>query len=251
MSEIPAVMQLAWGVRDRPPRGPKPTMSLELVVAGGVAVASEEGLAAVSMGRVAKELGASTMALYRYVTSKDDLLELMVDAALGQPPTHPTGSDWRAGLRLWAEAARDRYRAHPWTLRVPITGPPLGPNNVRWLEFGLSALTETPLAETQKVSIVLLLGGFVRNEETLTTDVMAHVKRNGGPPPDYGKQLAGLIEEREFPALNRAVVAGALGDDDPDDIGMDAEFEFGLERILDGVAVLIDAHPQQGRGARG
>jgi hypothetical protein len=121
---------------------------------------------------------------------------------------------------------------------------------VRWLESGLAALADTSLAEQHKVSIVLLVSGFVRNEETLTTDVLAHHAQTGGPPPDYGKQLAGLIDEREFPALHRAIVAGAFADEDRQDIGMDSEFEFGLERILEGVAELIDAARPLGRRTR-
>lgn len=193
------------------------------------------------MGRIAKELGASTMALYRYVASKDDVLELMVDTALGPPPELPAGCPWRTAVRLWAEGMRDRYRAHPWALRVPITGPPLGPNNVRWLEFGLSTLAGTAVAEQHKVSIVLLVSGFVRNEETLTTDILTHVAATGQPPPDYAAQLRRLIDPARFPAVHRALKAGALDDADPDDIGMDAEFEFGLERILDGIEVLVKA----------
>ena len=96
-----------------------------------------EGIGALSMTRVAAELGVGTMSLYRYVAAKDELLTLMVDGALGAPPPAPPGEDWRAGLSRWAVGVRAAYQRHPWALRVPISAPPLGPNNVAWLENAL------------------------------------------------------------------------------------------------------------------
>ncbi|HEY3923375.1 MAG TPA: TetR/AcrR family transcriptional regulator [Acidothermaceae bacterium] len=237
---LPASIELAWGLRDRSGKGPKRALTLERIVAAGIAVAGLEGLGAVSMARVAAEVGSSTMALYRYLPSKDDLLELMVDSGLGRPPAVFKNVRWRKGLRLWAEGIRDAYRAHPWALRVPISGPPLGPNNLRWFEAALSCLRNTSLTEQQKVSVVLLVSGFVRNEETLTMDIVAKIVASGQPPENYGRQLARLVDQAHFPSLYSAVVSGALEDENFEDPGLDAEFEFGLERILDGIAVLID-----------
>ncbi len=237
---LPASIELAWGLRDRPAKGPKRALTLERIVNAGIAVATAEGLGAVSMARVAGEVGSSTMALYRYLPSKDDLLELMVDTGLGRPPAVFKNVRWRRGLRLWAEGIRDAYRANPWALNVPISSPPLGPNNLQWLEAALSCLRSTALTEQQKVSVVLLVSGFVRNEETLTMNIVAKMLANGDPPENYGRQVARLIDQAIFPSLCAAVVSGALEDENPTDPGMDAEFEFGLERILDGIAVLID-----------
>ncbi|WP_216592539.1 TetR/AcrR family transcriptional regulator [Verrucosispora sioxanthis] len=96
--ELPENVALAWGLRDRPSRGPKRSLSLDQVVAAGIQIAQAEGLTAVSMSRVAGELGVATMSLYRYVPTKHDLLDLMVDTAYGPPP-RPRGADegWRAG----------------------------------------------------------------------------------------------------------------------------------------------------------
>ena len=84
--ELPAAVAAAWGVRAHPGKGPKPGLSLERIVAAAVKIASRDGLDAVSMSRVAAELGASTMSLYRYVNAKDELVKLMIDAAWGSPP---------------------------------------------------------------------------------------------------------------------------------------------------------------------
>jgi AcrR family transcriptional regulator len=239
--EVPPAIALAWGVAERPSRGPRPTLALHTVIEAAVDIAANEGLAGVSMARVARKVGVSTMALYRYVPSKRDLLELMVDAALGPPPRLPEDTAWRAGLRGWAEGVRDRYRTHPWALKVPISGPPMGPNNVRWLEYGLTTLRGTPLGDPQKLSCVLMVSAYVRGTEAITSEILSHVAATGRGPDDYGVVLSRLIDPAHFPEIHRAIGAGALRDDDAEDIGMDDEFAFGIERILDGVAALIDA----------
>jgi AcrR family transcriptional regulator len=239
---LPPAIELAWGRRRRPTRGPKPGLTLERIVAAGIKVAMTEGTGALSMTRVAGELGVGTMSLYRYVAAKDELLTLMVDSALGLPPQAPPGENWRAGLTRWAVGVRTAYQRHPWSLRVPISSPPLGPNNVAWLENALIALAPTPLSEQEKLSTVLLVSGFVRNEATLSLDLAAGAAAAGAESgqvmPTYARMLASLIADGDFPALRDAITSGALEDeDDPD-----TEFEFGLERILDGVAALIAAH---------
>jgi AcrR family transcriptional regulator len=233
--DIPPSIELAWGLRDRGRRGPKPGLTLEQIVSAGIKVALTEGIGALSMARVAGELGVGTMSLYRYVAAKDELLALMVDSALSSPPaTEGADEDWRSGLTRWAVGVRDAYRRHPWSLRVPISAPPLGPNNVAWLDNALRTLSDTPLSEQDKLSCILLISGFVRNDATLTADFAAAA---GGDPimPGYGRVLSHLTDAGDFPALHQAIASGAL--DDEDDI--DAEFNFGLVRILDGIETLI------------
>lgn len=232
--QLPPSIELAWGLREVGSRGPRRALTLEQIVAAGVAVAQSEGVGALSMARIAKELGVGTMSLYRYVAAKDELLTIMVDTALGTPPSAAPGEDWRAGLTRWAVGVRTAYQRHLWTLRVPISGPPLGPNNVAWLDNALAALEGVPLTEQDKLSTVLLVSGFVRNDVTLLADFAAAAGREQ-VMPGYGRLLARLTRAEQLPALHRAIASGSL--DDPDD--PDAEFNFGLERILDGVAALI------------
>jgi AcrR family transcriptional regulator len=240
---IPASIEAAWGLRERPTKGPKRGLSLERIVDAAVSVAGSEGLGAVSMSRVAAELGASTMSLYRYVAAKDELLALMVDAAYGEPPAERAPDEgWRAALSRWAWAELAGLRRHPWVLHVPIGGPPLAPNNIAWLEVGLRALRGTGLTEQEKMSTILLLTGFVRNWATLSTDLAEAAQAAGSTVNEamagYGRMLAKLIDAERFPALSEVVAAGALDDEDEPD---DAEFVFGLERILDGIEVLVRA----------
>lgn len=249
--EVTPAIALAWGVRDRPGRGPKRTLSLAQIVSAGIAIARGDGLAAVSMARVAAQLGVSTMALYRYIPSKSDLLELMVDTGLGPPPHLADGVPWRVGLRAWANASRDGYRRDPWALRVPVTGPPLGPNSVRWLEAGLGALRGTSLTAKQKLLTILTLGAFVRGTERVRTDILSHVTDTGHAPPDYGHALSLLIDSARFPEVHQAITAGSLTDNDPEDAGMNTEFQFGVQRILDGVDALIQASSPTGSNPTG
>jgi AcrR family transcriptional regulator len=237
---LPASIEAAWGVRERPNKGPKRGLSMERIVEAAVKVADADGLAAVSMGRVATDLGVSTMSLYRYVAAKAELLALMVDAALGPPPTAPAPEEgWRAGLSRWAWAELAAYRRHPWGLRIPISGPPTTPNQIAWLEQGLRCLRDTGLAESEKLSVMLLLTGFVRNWATLAADLSEAARASGSQAqevmPGYGRLLAKLTDAHRFPALHAVIAAGVF--DEPDDL--DAEFVFGLQRVLDGIDALV------------
>jgi AcrR family transcriptional regulator len=233
---LPAGVAAAWGLRERPGKGPKRGLSLERIVEAGVKVAVSDGLAAVSMSRVAAALGASTMSLYRYVATKDELLALMVDAALGLPPAALAPDEgWRAGLSRWTWAALAAWRRHPWALHIPISGPPATPNQIAWLEHGLSILRDTGLTEAEKLSVILLLTGFVRNEASLAASIAAALRASGSTDQEmmsaYGRLLSRVADPGRFPALHAVIVAGVLdAPDAPDD-----QFAFGLERILDGI----------------
>ena len=235
---IPPSIALAWGLRDRGARGPKPGLTLERIAQTGIELADREGIDAVSMARLAAELGAGTMSLYRYVASKDELLTLMVDTGLGQARVPPEirAAGWRAGLEWWVRSVHTAYRRHPWSLKVPITAPPLGPNNVSWMEAALEALTETPLSEPEKLWTLLLVSGFVRNAATLTADVAA-AQQAGAQLPSYGSILSQLTDPEQFPAVHRVIASGTFDDDEGPDL--DPDFDYGLERILDGVDALI------------
>jgi AcrR family transcriptional regulator len=232
---LPASMELAWGLRERPTKGPKPGLTLERIVEAAVELAVTDGLAAVSMSRVASAVGASTMALYRYVAAKDELLALMVDFALGPPPA-PRADDepWRDALSRWAWTYLGVLRRNRWALRVPIGGLPSAPNQVAWLDHGLDAMQDTGLAEHEKASVVLMLSGLVRGQATLEADL----DTAGDLAEDmasFGALIRRLTDAGRFPALHAAVDAGVFDTPDPPD----DEFEFALGRTLDGIEALV------------
>lgn len=235
---LPAGIERAWGRRPPPRKGPKPGLDLEKVVAAAVGLAESQGLGAVSMSKVAAELGVSTMALYGYVDSKDELLALMVDHACGPPPEHsPAGIDWREGLAVWASTLFDAYRRHPWAVRIPISGVPPTPNQVAWLETGLRCIADTSLGEQQRLSTVLLLSVFVRSEASLAVDLVEARQQvaDGSDSNDYGRMIRDLIDPERFPMVSATAATGAF----EDDAGVEGEFRFGLDRILDGLEVLL------------
>ena len=239
---LPPGVEAAWGLRERPHRGPKPGLSLPRIVEAGVKIAESEGLAAVSMSRVAAEVGAAPMSLYRHVASKDELVALMVDTVYGQfLVPMPAGQGWRAGLAQLARVMRAAMYRHPWILRVPIGGLPVRPNEVAWFEQVLACLHGTGLTEEEKASVVLLVSGYVRSQASTNADIIAAVQASGLAPDEwmsgYGRLLARLTDPARFPAITRFIAAGVFERFDPPD----NEFTFGLDRILDGIGVLVTA----------
>lgn len=239
---VPPVLAAAWGLRGRPGKGPRPGLTLERIVAAAVKVAATDGLGAVSMGRVASELGASTMSLYRYVTAKEELLDLMVDAAIGVPPQALPGEGWRAGLTRFAHTYLGLLRRQPWIVRVPINSPPLAPNQVAWMDHGLSVMRGTTLSQQERLSTIMILSGMVRNWALLTADIGAAANAAGATTEQamlgYGQLLRRLADPARFPAVGELVASGAL---DPPGGPPDDDFEFGLERFLDGLEALMRA----------
>ncbi|MFF5259777.1 TetR/AcrR family transcriptional regulator [Actinomadura viridis] len=242
---LPESIELAWGLRERPGKGPKRALSLKGIVEAAVRVGSSEGLEAVSMSRVAAEAGASTMALYRYVSSKNDLLMLILDQVMGEPPPLPGPErGWREALSAWAWALRGAMRRHPWILRVPITGPPVMPNNVAWMEAALRATAGMGLPGPERMGVLLLLSGYVRNEVTLSHDLETSFQASSTSEREmlanYGALLASLTDPVRFPELHGLVKEGVFEQAG----GPDDDFVFGLERLLDGLEVLVR---EQGR----
>ena len=124
---------------------------------------------------------------------------------------------------------------------MPITGPPIAPNTVGWMDAGLQAMADTALSEQDKANVMLLVSGFVRNEVMLQRDLSTHedqqLEPTPGPVPTYGDVLRLVVDGDRFPSLHRVLQTDAF--DDGGEYG-DDEFDFGLETILDGVAVRVD-----------
>jgi AcrR family transcriptional regulator len=244
LESLPLGLRRLWGVSEPSRLGRPAELDVAQVVEAAARIADEHGLAAVSMSRVAHELGYTTMSLYRHVGSKDELLELMFDVAGGPPPDIPAG--WRAGLDGWATGLRDMFFARPWAVDVPLTGPPRGPNQVGWMEAGVAALRSTGLDGGEKINVIMLVSGYVRTTVQLILGIRRELDRRGpqvgGSPSDYGATLAALVDSQRYPEVAAIVRDGTfdLSEDqqtlEPDD----SDFRFGLDRILDGVAVLID-----------
>ncbi|GAB3462280.1 TetR/AcrR family transcriptional regulator [Actinophytocola sediminis] len=238
-SGLPASFEQAWGVRERPTKGPKPGLSLEQVVQAGVRVARADGFGAVSMSRVAKEVGTSAMALYRYVASKDELLMLMVDEIVGSVEFTVGDGGWRAELTGWSWAELDVYREHPWVLQVPINGPPVTPKTIAFVEQGLRCLAGTSLTPGDKISAILTLTSFTRAWAMLITQLdIAFTTAEHQTMHDYEQTLIAVTTREEFPALYEVLDVNGFSPSDNNETVAD-DFVFGLERLLDGFEALM------------
>ncbi|RKS09478.1 TetR family transcriptional regulator [Nocardiopsis sp. Huas11] len=254
-------IDLLWGPREPARRGPKPRLSRGAVVEAAVALADAEGLEAVSMQRVAKELGYTTMSLYRHVDSKEDMLTLMAEAATGDAPPAPEGDGgWRAGIETWAEAIMRRYRAHPWMVFVQLSGPPSGPNGLQWMEAGLRELVRAGLRTGDALEMLLLISATLR--ETVRMEVeMGRAAEAAGTTlseseRDYARALREVVTPERFPTIRRMLDEGVLDQAAPapdpggGPAGGPAEgLDFGLQRILDGVEAYVRATAGDARGA--
>jgi AcrR family transcriptional regulator len=226
-TDIPRTLRVLWGEPDRPAgRG----LSRERIVAAAVALADADGIAALSMARLAERLGSAPMSLYRHVANKDELLVFMMDVAPGPPPELP-GGDWRAALEAWARALRAVYYAHPWILQVTAGRPPLEPGQLAWLDRGLSALDGTALSHAERFDVVMGLLYFVRGEAEIGAVLMRN--ETAAERSDYGRLIAHFVTPDRMPALAAAVAAGLFSTKEDD------SFAPGLARILDGVNVLL------------
>lgn len=241
---LPRAVMIAWGMEEAPQRGPSRGLSHERIVATGIEIADAEGLAAVTMAAVARALGFTTMSLYRYVSSKEELLLLMQDAALKLPErtTVPTG--WRDGLPAWAELVRDAYRAHPWVLGIPRGQTSvLMPNSVQTADLGMGTLADLRVDEESKLGVILvvsqLAASMVELEGSLAEEGLVAATPEGAAllgeviTPERFPHIAGLFTMGVEPLVETAggdapVIDGAT-------LGVDDEFGLALALLLEGL----------------
>lgn len=235
------LLDLLWRTTAPPRRGPRGALSVDGIVAAAVRIADAEGLDAVSMRRVAQELGVTTMSLYRYVPGKDDLLDLMFEMGTTRPDTSDWPDDWRGRLECFVRGTRSVLRRRPWMLDVPISGPPMGPNNVAWMEAALSSMTGTGLTEGDMMGVLTILSGYVLQECQQELSLSRAAPRTGLSYEEwghaYGRMLERVVRDGTHPALAQVVRAGVF---ESEHQSAEDDFAYGLAFILDSVAALID-----------
>ncbi|MGW6279380.1 TetR/AcrR family transcriptional regulator [Kribbella sp. NPDC055071] len=228
--ELPPGLALSWGVLPVQRRGPKPALSVDLIVATGIEFGDRHGFEAISLQRIAARFGVSTNAMYRYVRSKDELIVLVHDKAIGQPPELPAG--WRPAATKWVTAQVEMYAERPWLLDVPIRGAPFTPNAMRWAEVMLQSLDETGLSQHDNLGCLVLLDGYARNYAILARQLGAS-DNTPVQAEQVGRFLVPRLMEGDYPMLT------AMYTNEEYEDGLDDDLEFGLARILDGIEVLI------------
>jgi AcrR family transcriptional regulator len=247
---LPPGLDLLWGRRERGKRGPRAGLSADAIVAAAVRIADAEGLEAVSMARVAHELGFTTMSLYRHVASKEELLQLMWNAsALGADDLVIDGDGWRSRLRTWAIIQRDMIDRHPWITQMPMAAPPLAPNSLHFVERGLEALDGTGLADSEKLRIIGLLSSYTLSEGRMANDAAraaaeaakaVQAAQESGvapePPLTFEDLLRELVDDQTYPHLYRLAWTPPQGEP----LSEREEFLAGIDLILDGVQAMIE-----------
>jgi AcrR family transcriptional regulator len=220
------------------PAARQPRLSREAIAAAAVHIADTEGLDALSMRRLAAELGAGTMTLYHYVRTKDELLALVVDAVMGEvvlPPTVSLPVDWRAAVTAVAQRSRVTLLRHPWMLDI-TEDPGFGPNGVRHFDQTLEALSSLGTDLGEKIDVAMLVDEYVFGYCLHRRSFVAN------HDPGKGRQLIRYVENLlstgRYPQLS--VLAETLGmqtawDQIQSQANDDGRFERNLKRLLDGV----------------
>ena len=240
-TEPDRILPLLWRHRSarRAATGRPPRLSVDEVVAAGVALADAEGLESASMAKVAARLGVATMTLYTYVPSRAELVELMVDEVLGSRrlpgPDEERPALWREQIQLYADRTIAMYREHPWLCQVSRIRPPLGPGTLRETEYVLSTLGALPVASRNiaATTITMFVTAAARQEGE-----NALLRRASGQSNDAWWSRRGQLWEDWFdveqhPAMTELWHAGGY-DRGPDQQAVEA-FAYGLGLLLDGI----------------
>lgn len=242
---LPPGLELLWGRRERGKRGPRPGLSADAIVDAAILVADAEGLEAVSMARVAAELGFTTMSLYRYVDSKEELLQLMWNgSARGAEHLVIEGTDWRSRLRAWSVLQWEMLEQHPWVTQMPLAAPPMAPNSMHFVELALDALDGTGLTGQEQMRIIAVLSSYTLSEARMAEDARRAAKDGAAaavPPESFESLLRELVDEQTFPHLHRLA-----WEPEPATSTAREDFLHGVDIILDGAQARID----QARRAR-
>jgi DNA-binding transcriptional regulator YhcF (GntR family) len=225
-----------------PARKPErePDLTRDRIVRAAIVVADAEGVAMVSMRRVATDLGVATMSLYRHVSSKDDLVLYMADAVFAERPFPARElAGWRENLELAARLMWTVCRDHPWAAEaLSMTRPRVAPNLVVYTEWVLSVLRRFDLSTDEMMYIHLNLIGHVRGL-ALTLQSETQARRDTGMTHEEWmsteqEALAGLLATGRFPAMEQAFTQDF-------DYDLDKVFDHGLRFLLDGVQQRLHA----------
>ncbi|MEV6815070.1 TetR/AcrR family transcriptional regulator [Micromonospora sp. NPDC051296] len=239
-------LALLWRTRERASRKGRPDLSVDRIVRAAVDLADTEGLAALSMRRVAQTLGVGTMSLYTHVPGKGELLDVMVDTVHGElAPPEQVPSGWRARLEHVARTRWQLYLRHPWLLQVATTRPALGPHVIASYEHELRAVDGIGLTDLEMDAVVTLVTGYVHGAVRTAVEAAQAAGRTGLTEQQWWQAHAPYLEKaldaRRFPLAAR--VGSTAGQQYQGAADPARAFEFGLARILDGIEVLIRDRP--------
>lgn len=226
--------------QDGPPPPQPEGINVQRLVRTAIEIADGEGLDAVSMRRIATQLGVATMSLYRYVSGKDALIELMVDAVHGEhDDAMPADAGWRTRLEWAARREWRLYSRHPWVLQIVATPqPPVGPNVLADVERLMRALDGLGLDPVTMHWVAIAIGAQVQGAALLLVNEVEAQRRTGRTTEQWRSDktpaIREILDSGQFPMLTR------LFEERDDVADINDWFEFSLGRLLDGLAVFVD-----------
>jgi len=241
-----------WEAQPRPGRGLKPTKSREDIVQAAIALADGDGLAALTMHAVAERLGFTTMALYRYFPNKEALMDAAVDAAMGTPPERSGPREgWRQEVTHWAHAKRAMLCSRPWLAELPFVAAPHGPNWLSWHEAFLQAIADTDLSPEDRMDMLSVVHAYVSGASDTAISLARSLARGISAQAwakAVGADLRRAIDDPRYPNLSAILTSqsGGISDSSPLPVRagrprtMEEGFDFGLERVLDGIECYLD-----------
>ncbi|MBM0275940.1 TetR/AcrR family transcriptional regulator [Micromonospora tarensis] len=217
-------------------------LSVDRIVRAAIDIADAEGLDALTMRRVGEALGVGTMSVYTYVPGKAELVAVMIDTAYGEMPRPAAeGDDWRARLERIARDNLALYQRHPWMLRAETTRPVLGPNLLAKYDHELGAVADIGLTDVEMDAVLTLVLGHVKSSARAASEVVDLERETGMTDGQWWQSHAPWLETflkpGAYPTASR--VGTAAGQQHGAAYGPEYAFEFGLQRVLDGIAVVV------------
>ncbi|MDN3359477.1 TetR/AcrR family transcriptional regulator [Actinomadura sp. DC4] len=233
----PRLKPVLWERVEGSSRGPRPALTHDQIARAAVEIADADGLSAVSMRHLAERLGVATMGLYRYVTGKDEVYELMLDAVAAEVELPDAG--WREVADAYARQLRALSLQHRWMqqayTRVPSA---LSPANLALTERALGSIDGLGLDVDTMMAVFGTVGSFARGAIVAEVAQLDSLERRGWADEDdvrmaYLPWVRWMFGTGRYPTLSRYIIEGSNEDD------AEWQFEFGLRCVLDGISARL------------
>ncbi|SEH04020.1 DNA-binding transcriptional regulator, AcrR family [Nonomuraea solani] len=229
-----------WMRPERPARGPKPAYTRAQITEAAIRIADAEGLEAATMRRIAAEIGAGAMSLYRYVPSRDDLIMLMADRLMGEiDVTGMPSGDWRADLTRYADGQRAMWLRHPWIASVQRSLPGFGPNQLLLIER-LMGVLDPFVSIDENLGLMAILNGYVEGTVREEVSSAEELRRSGLSEPEWMARsypyVDRLVKSGDYPIFTKIVMEARQPH-----LSRDDQFRHGLQRVLDCIAAALPA----------
>ena len=227
-----------WIRPERAAYGPTPVYSRAKITEAAVRIADAEGLEAATMRRIAAEIGAGAMSLYRYVPNRENLVELMADQVTGEiDVTGMPSGDWRADLTRYAGGLRAMWMRHPWIATVQRSLPSFGPNQLLLVERLMGVLDPfVPIDEN--LGLVALLNSYVEGTVREEISTARELRRSGLSESEWMQRsypyIDQLVKSGEYPIFTKIVMEARQPH-----LSRDDQFRNGLQRVLDCIATAL------------